>query len=264
MQYLFSSRVYKKLKNKLQKSKLVVLFLDFDGTLVPIQKQFQACQVSDKIKNLLGRLSQEKKFKIIIISGRSVEFLKTRIDLKELYFSGNHGLEIEGVGFSFRIKQYRLWKLKMKKLAQALVNLGSSFSGVEIDNKGLSISLHYRNLNSDRITGFHKLIREFGANLAPEFKMFAGKKIYEFRPNTRDDKGGSVKRILNFFKAGRVFPIYIGDDTTDEDGFKAVNSGGCSIRVGSNRNSQAKYFVKSSQEVTRFLNKLIQLNHSKK
>ncbi len=69
---------------------------------------------------------------------------------------------------------------------------------------------------------------------------------------------------MNFLKSDRVFPVYIGDDTTDEDGFEAVNSSGCSIRVGSNSNSLAKYFVKSSTEVTKFLNRLIQLNHLKK
>lgn len=253
MKHLLTENELAKLYAQFRKFEHLLLFLDFDGTLVSLQKAHQQSTLSKNRKNLLSQLVQEKKFQVILISGRPVEFLKSRIGLRNLFYVGNHGLEISGPQFKFQMANQSGWKRRITKLTRDLSGMVKSHPGVTVEPKGLSVALHYRGLSPARAKLFHKLVRKFKENLPPFTKLISGKKVYEFRPNTRDNKGTAVKRILKRFKSAQVFPLYAGDDLTDEAGFKAVNPRGYSIRVGFKKNSQARYYLKNHKEVYFFL-----------
>jgi len=246
----------KKLLARLHKVEYVLLFLDFDGTLAPLQKAHQKSTLAANRKVLLKKLTDNKKFKVILISGRAVQFLKSRINLKNIYYVGNHGLEISGPDFRFQMTSQLGWEKRILMLTKDLNELVKNHPGVTVEPKGLSVALHYRGLKAERVEKFRNAVKKFEENLSPSLKMISGKKIYEFRPNTKEDKGTAVKKILKRFQGDSVLSLYIGDDLTDEAGFKAVNPKGHSIRVGFNNNSQAEYYLKNPNEVYFFLKSL--------
>ena len=248
-----SKNELEKLHAQYRKFQHILLFLDFDGTLVPLQKAHQKSTLSEDRKNLLSRVAREKKFRVILISGRPVEFLKSRLELRNIYYVGNHGLEISGPQFKFQTANQSDWKKKIAKLTEDLTRMVKNHPGVTLEPKGLSVTLHYRGLSAARVDLFRESIKRLDETLPSSLKMTSGKKVYEFRPNTKDDKGTAVKRILRRFKRAKVIPIYTGDDLTDEAGFKAVNPKGYSIRVGFKKNSQARYYLKNHKEVCFFL-----------
>ena len=82
------------LKNK--SGRKIALFLDFDGTLVPIQKDPRQCFLSDKIKSQLLLLAGSQCCYLMVLSGRSLSDIKKRIGIRKIYYGGNHGLDISG------------------------------------------------------------------------------------------------------------------------------------------------------------------------
>ena len=93
-------------------------------------------------------------------------------------------------------------------------------------------------------------------------RVTRGKKVYEIRPPVDWDKGKAIAWLIAKFRESRgkggALPIYLGDDLTDEDGFRAIEKGnGISILVGDeDSQSVARYFLRSPEEVTEFLKML--------
>jgi trehalose 6-phosphate phosphatase len=94
-------------------------------------------------------------------------------------------------------------------------------------------------------------------------RITSGKKVYEVRPAVQWDKGEAIALLIERFGKTKpkkeLLPIYLGDDQTDEDGFKVIEKhDGISVFVGEEtRNSAARYYLKSPAEVEQFLEQLI-------
>ena len=104
-----------------------------------------------------------------------------------------------------------------------------------------------------------------GAEAAGQAKITSGKKVYEVRPAVTWDKGKAIKLLMKKYgKGGRksgLLPMYFGDDLTDEDGFRVIESYGIGISVFVGEESQhstARYFLKSPAEVATFLGMLLE------
>jgi trehalose 6-phosphate phosphatase len=101
------------------------------------------------------------------------------------------------------------------------------------------------------------------ARAVKNFRVMPGKKVYELRPAVEWDKGKAINLLIKkYVKNGRdnILPIYLGDDVTDEDGFRAIgNYGmGISIYVGNDfGKTAANYHLKSPAEVIKFLEMLL-------
>ncbi len=135
-----------------------------------------------------------------------------------------------------------------------------------MENKGLSLSIHYRLAEEHRAREVERIVTQVvgGAEAAGKAKITSGKKVYEVRPAVTWDKGKAVKLLMKRYgKGGRksgLLPIYLGDDLTDEDGFKVVENygNGISVFVGEpNQYSAARSFLKSPAEVAVFLGMLL-------
>src|SRR3989338_7452407 len=99
MEYLFN--VMPKLRERLR-GKFILLFLDFDGTLSPIEDTPAKATIPKETIKLLKGLSRQPQFKLVIISGRALKDLKKRIALDNIIYVGNHGLELEGPKLKFK------------------------------------------------------------------------------------------------------------------------------------------------------------------
>lgn len=131
----------------------------------------------------------------------------------------------------------------------------SSLPGVQVENKRLTISIHYRRLAPAlrpifcrKIVGLQKSVGHYPVIWR------RGKKVWEVRPKRNWGKGDAVRTIRARFR--HDYPIVLGDDETDEDMFRAVGAGGLTVRVGRKRLSQARYYLKSQSEVADFLRTL--------
>jgi len=264
MKYLFNhwDILFKKPK------KNIALFLDYDGTLTPIVKTPQSAKLHPKTKSLLVKLSKLKNFKVSIISGRSLYDIKRMVNIKTLTYAGNHGLETRGTGIIFKSPVSKSSITLIKKIYTELRSKLFGFKGVLIENKNMTLSVHYR-LADSKVKG--EIIQNVKRIIKPylkkkRIKLNAGKMVLEIKPAINWNKGKIVIWLLGKFRRifkENIFPIYIGDDITDNDAFRALKRKGLSVYVGGRSNKfSADYFVKDTKEVVKFLKKLMVLYSS--
>jgi len=245
--------------------KYIMLFLDYDGTLAPIVSMPEKASIAKEIKDLLSELSKSPKCKLAIVSGRALKDIKNVIGLKGIIYSGNHGLEIEGPKIKFEPIVSSRYKAILEQIKNNLNKKLSSFKGAFVEDKGLSLSLHYRLVDKKNIPQVKTIFRETVILylVRNKIKIKTGKMVLEVRPHLEWDKGKVVLWLLTrqrfALKGSNVFPIYIGDDRTDEDAFRAIENKGLTIFVGEPKASYAKYYLKDTGEVFEFLQKVLVL-----
>ncbi|MBI5050561.1 MAG: trehalose-phosphatase [Nitrospirae bacterium] len=262
MEYLFDQwgQVKRKLNNK-----HIVFFFDYDGTLTPIAETPQQAVIPRQVKELLRKLSRKPNCALAIISGRALEDIKDLVRLKGIIYAGNHGLEIEGPKIKFESQVSPRLKSVIRNIYEDMVNKLSKIKGVLIEDKGLAIGVHYRLVDATDIQEFLNIFSEITESFTvrDKIKINEGKKVYEIRPPVAWDKGKTVLWLLarQQFLVGedKIFPIYFGDDITDEDGFRALKNKGLTIFVGEPKASEAAYYVRNTEEITQFIKKVLEL-----
>ena len=236
----------------------MILFLDYDGTLTPIRKLPHLARLSSPAKRLLRGLSKNRKIEICIVSGRSLAEIKRMVGLKNLLYVGNHGLEIEERNDVNTLPQASRIKWRIKSICGRLKMFSRRFPGFWVENKGLTVSLHYR-LVPPSLT--KKLTKELSAwlkNQVSDLRVTAGKKVWEIRPRTKRNKGWAVEYITRGYSAPQKLGIYAGDDSTDWDAFNIIiKRRGIAIQVGTNGTiCKNCFYLKSPGEVILFMEKL--------
>ncbi|MDP1854193.1 MAG: trehalose-phosphatase [Candidatus Omnitrophota bacterium] len=266
MRYLFDC--WNKIKKKVD-SKAVALFLDFDGTLAPIADTPEKVIISPHTKESLNKISKNGSFRLAVISGRALSDIKRILGISGIIYVGNHGLEIEGPKIRYTIFAAQKYRAIVDKIKKELKEKTFSIKGVRLEDKGLTLSLHYR-LASKKDTNLIRTIF-YETTIVPAVKNIikttTGKMVLEVRPALDWDKGKVVLWLLArwkfMLKDRDIVPIYIGDDTTDEDAFRALKNKGVTIFVGIAENSSAQYYLKDTKEASCFLRKLLDLQKDK-
>jgi len=233
----------------------ILLVLDYDGTLVPIVRKPKEAVFPRSTCDILADLIASRRVILSVISGRSLRDIRSRIGLKSIYYAGNHGLEISGPGLRFRHPEAVALRPLLRVLRDDLTQACAGIHGVFLEDKGLSLSLHYRNIAGG-------VRRRFTQGLMPIRKKYRGspivwkmgKKVWNILPRISWDKGKAVLLLMERFK-GLIF-IAIGDDRTDQDMFRVLEGGGVAIHVGRGRGSQARFHMRSAGEVLLFLKSL--------
>ena len=261
--YLFD--FFEEVINCIRTSSHVLLFLDYDGTLVPICKEPSLAKLSSEGKTLLRTLSKIPWLSMGIISGRPLKEVRKLVGIKEICYAGNHGFEI-----LFRRKNWIHPELKgfesnLGRVVLGLKNSTKGIKGVVVEDKRLTVSVHYRNLAGTSPKNVLKIVSRVLEPYPGIFTISRGKKVYEVRPRIKWGKGEAVVKLSQLlgFKT-MPMKVYIGDDQTDEDAFRVLGKGDISIRVGYRKGSKARYFCKGSGEVLRFLEEITLFKNVKK
>ena len=254
--------VWPRLSQILRQAGRVLLLFDYDGTLTPIVDRPELAVLDPGTKGLLAGLSRDDKFILGIISGRSLDDVRGRVGVSGLVYAGNHGLEIQGPGLDFthsvaeelRDTQGRIYARLREELADV--------PGVILEDKGLTLSLHYRLTPREYVDSVEAM---FAATVAPfvaesQVEIARGKNVLEVRPRVPWNKGTAITKIADSYGRSAV-TVFFGDDVSDEDGFAVVQEGeGIAVMVGpAGQPTQAMYRVDSPQEVVETLKLLTQL-----
>jgi trehalose 6-phosphate phosphatase len=211
-------------------------------------------------QELLRALAAHPRYRVGIVSGRALDDLRGRIAGHGLYLAGNHGLEIEGVGGRYDYPAVRPLRPMMAALTHDLKRELAEIPGVLVEDKGLTLSVHYRQVPTAFVPRVRERLLEHARPgiEAGVFTLRTGKAVLEVRPNVPWDKGEAVRWMVERWHrempGSRLLALYLGDDDTDEDAFRAIASSGIGIVVGGERHcSAAHYYVQSVEEVGRFL-----------
>ncbi len=266
MRYFFTDA--EKIK-KILENNYLFLFLDCDGTLAPIVNLPHQAVIAKETKRILNLLSKSKNCRVAIISGRSLGDLKKKVNLRNIIYSGNHGLQIQGPKLKYELPLPLDYRKALPQIKAQLKKKLSGIKGILLEDKKFSLALHFRLADKHRLplvkTVFHEITAVY--LVRDQIKVKSGKQVLEVRPPLPWDKGKAVLWLLArqeiFLKDKKFFPIYIGDDLTDEDAFAALKNKGLTVLVGLPGSSQAQYYIKDVQEVKDCLKFILNITTSK-
>jgi trehalose 6-phosphate phosphatase len=242
------------LARKIDLAKHVVVGLDFDGTLAPLQSQPDAVTLSEPVRSVLSRLASLPRVTPMIVSGRRLTDVAARVGLPDLIYAGNHGLEIRGPGLNFVEPTAAATEQRLHKVTENLRARLSDVPGVFVEAKGFTTSVHYRNVRPEHRDELARIVRESVDADATKLVLFTGHAIWEIRPRVSWHKGHALvwtMQQLGIAASSLVF--FLGDDRTDEDAFAALPDG-ITVKVGSpGTPTEARYWLPDPDAVRAFL-----------
>jgi trehalose 6-phosphate phosphatase len=251
-----------KLEQRLSSSN-VALFLDYDGTLTRIVKEPSKALLSDETRRVLGILS--KLCPVAILSGRDVLDVRKLVGVKGIVYAGSHGFEIiERNGSTmkkgFAKKGWLSYIPPINRAESDFRNALKSISGVRLERKRFAIAVHYRQVKDSDVNLVARIFSKVASSY-PELRKTKGKKVFEVLPRVKWNKGIALRFMLRNARTERehILPIFIGDDLTDEDAFKAIRKKGVGILVidkETSRETLACYKLTGPKEVRLFLSSL--------
>ncbi|MGC9351188.1 MAG: trehalose-phosphatase, partial [Sulfurovum sp.] len=239
------------------RDKEVVFYFDYDGTLTPIVSHPQDAHLSESMKTMLMKLSNQCT--VAVISGRGLGDIKSRIGIKGIYYAGSHGFEIEGPGIKMEYESALAFIEDLDALEAELKSVLEDVEGAFVERKKFSIALHYRNVSNAELPLIEKAAEE-SLHRYPKLRKTFGKKVYELQPDLEWNKGRAIEWLGDALmvnnKGSKI--VYIGDDITDEDAFSAIQGYGIGILVDGDkaRYTSAHYRLENVEAVPRFLEAL--------
>jgi trehalose-phosphatase len=236
----------------------LAIFLDYDGTLTAIVSDPKKALLSDSMRQTLQALVMRAS--VAVLSGRDLDDVRKRIAIDAIVYAGSHGFDIAGPR-GLRRQEATKFLPPLDAAEKELREKLAGIAGALIERKRFSIAAHYRNVNESDFPELERIVSEIAARHR-ELRTMEGKKVYELLPNTDWDKGKAALWLLENLglEHGKVRPIYIGDDRTDEDAFRALGQRGTGILVSEEpRSTAARYALKNPAEVERFLQELIEM-----
>ncbi|MBI4801764.1 MAG: trehalose-phosphatase [Elusimicrobia bacterium] len=229
----------------------LLVTLDFDGTLTALAQTPGQARLKPEFKAALRSLACAPGISVFILSGRALKNVRSLVGLPNLYYGGNHGMEIRGPGFAWRDAGAAKARELVAAIAADIQERFPPGAGVLVENKVFSASVHYRSLKADYRRGFFSRMKTLMSAPSPTLYWRGGRKVFELLPRGAAHKGGAVKLLAG--RLGCPVVATVGDDLTDEDMFMALPGRAITIRVGRKAGSKAGYFLTSQAEVLRLL-----------
>lgn len=204
------------------------VFLDYDGTLTPIADRPDLAVLDPTARAVVSRLAG--LCPVSIVSGRDRADVAALVGLPTLVYAGSHGFDVAGPGIRVEIGGEALPALDGAEAA--LRAALADTAGALVERKRFAVAVHTRLVAPAEKPAVAATVRA-ALSAAAGLRLTGGKEIHELRPDLPWDKGRAVLDLLGRlgFDEAATVPLYIGDDETDEDAFRALAGRGLSIRV---------------------------------
>lgn len=252
------------------KGKQIVMFLDYDGTLSPIVEDPDRAFMSESMRATVRKLA--RCFPTAIVSGRCGDKVYNFVRLAELYYAGSHGMDIRGPSKASKNQIVDVHAVlcqpaseflpMIDEVYKALVETTKSTQGAKVENNKFCVSVHFRCVDekkwSEMFQQVNSVLEEY-----PKLRLTQGRKVLEIRPIIKWDKGKALEFLLEslgYSNCNDVFPVYIGDDRTDEDAFKVLRERGQGFGIlvsKISKETNASYYLQEPSEVMEFLQRLV-------
>src|SRR5438309_4660331 len=244
------------------------VFLDYDGTLTPIRDRPEDAVISDSMREAVRRLAE--RVPVGVVSGRDRRVVQELMGLDNLIVAGSHGFDIwSPAGGSIQREEGMSFEGLLREVEAKLRAELAEIPGALVEPKKSSVAAHFRLVAEEHRPRVKKIVDAILSENPEELKVTPGKMVFEIQPNLDWDKGKAVLYLLQALDLDRddVVPVYLGDDITDEDAFRALAGRGIGSIVGSaddpetaGRTTAADYVLNTIGEVEQFLNRLAALD----
>jgi trehalose 6-phosphate phosphatase len=233
----------------------LAVFLDYDGTLTPIVTRPELAALDDGMRRTLRRLAGA--WPTHVISGREVQDVRRRVGIDSLWMAGSHGFDIappRGVSGGKQVAPEV--EPEVHRAADEVRRNTAAIPGVLVEDKRFSIAVHYRLVEEESVPAVERAVDDAVAH-HPGLRKSHGKKVFDLQPALDWDKGKALRWLLDVTGQREAFPIYLGDDTTDEGAFAVLVERGLGILVTElPRPTAARYALQNPFEVQMFLERL--------
>ncbi|PIR82188.1 trehalose-phosphatase [Candidatus Kaiserbacteria bacterium CG10_big_fil_rev_8_21_14_0_10_59_10] len=256
---LSAARHIDEIARRVRRAGGALLFLDFDGTLAEIATTPESARMSARTRRALKACVA--RYRVAVISGRALADVRRKVGMRTVAYVGGHGTEysigrlrgVSGLPAALRAS--------LRDAARRFLPLCKEYPGLRIERKPSSVSVHYRRLEPRALRSFARIARRLCTDIAAEgsLRIMFGKRVLEFMPAIGFGKGHAVGLLRRELDPRRTLPvIYIGDDTTDEEAFRALPRE-ITVRVGVRRSSAARYVLRRRADVDLLLERLATL-----
>jgi trehalose 6-phosphate synthase/phosphatase len=252
---LLTPKLIEKILQQYKNAEKRCILLDYDGTLSPFTPLPSDAEPDRNLAKLLTLLCSDKQNEVVIISGRDPDTMDKWLGTLPLHLVAEHGafIKLKNGKWQQESVLQPTWKEQIRPMLQLFV---TRCTGSFIEEKKNTLVWHYRNASPD--AGFSRS-RELLNNLIQltantSLQVIDGNKVIEIRQQGID-KGVTALKMVSIFKPD--FIICLGDDTTDEDMFMALDTHAVTIKIGSSTTA-AQYNIRSQADVAPFLQQLIQ------
>lgn len=231
-----------------------LLFLDYDGTLVPFMRRPSLASPTSVVIEMLSRLAADGRNSVVLISGRDRSTLEQWFGHLPVGIAAEHGFWLRESGSDWQMLKHgnTEWKGRLMPIFQQYAD---RLPGAFVEEKEHSLVWHYRAADPDQArplaAEFTDHLMNFTANI--DVQVLQGSKVVELR-QSGINKGIAAMHWVS--KENFDFIMGIGDDWTDEDLFLALPKSAFSLRVGVT-NTQAQYNLRDVEEVLRLLKSII-------
>ena len=280
--------------DRIRSAEGLLVLVDFDGTLADVEPRPEQAQIRPASRAALADLAERPRTGVAVVSGRGLDDVRERVGLGGIAYAGNHGLEIETPGRGFVHPEAERAAETVDAVCASLRDRLADVEGAIVEHKELSATVHYRQVAAGDVERVRRVVHEVvetidaggtsesgrgtGSGRAPDdgpgesddpesgaLRVEGGKEILELKPDVDWDKGRAVEWLRDVLvpDGGTWHPIYVGDDVTDEDAFRALEGVGTSVRVGSpEAETAADCLVDGPEAVTALLEWLAEVRDS--
>ena len=224
-------------------------FFDVDGTLLEIAETPSGVRVEAELIATIRRLHERSGGAVAFISGRNVADIDVLFPGLRLPIAGQHGLERRDA--SGALHHHAPEGVDWPGLKARIHTAFADVEGLLLEDKGLSLAVHFRQQPSleGRVA---ETLQRLVAGAGDAIKLQPGKCVLEGKPAGRD-KGTAIAEFMAEPPFAGRRPVFVGDDVTDEYGFRVVNDlGGDSVKVGEGQ-SAARWRLENVQAVRAWL-----------
>jgi trehalose-phosphatase len=239
-----------------------LLFLsDYDGTLADFDPDPTIPRPSPRTAELLSKLAARTDLSLGIVSGRRISDLRTRTQLpSRVYLAGLHGMEIEIGSRRWQHPDLDAARHYVRQLYERLDDARDVVAGLVLEDKHASVAVHVRAVAPElRAAAIERADRCADEWLtAGNLRRLTGSHVVEYLPNIAAHKGEATQWIIEDVETRctqPVWTVFIGDDVTDEDAFRAIKRG-VGVLVGA-RETHASQRIADTREVEALLEWLL-------